>query len=216
MLLTLCMFNHRYALNPLWTAQMVYHSVMSLIIAVLLLAEVTLPITLILILGFFAWRLIRQKWINRIFTRLVYEKNAFAREFHEQVGRPAEEKGNKVAKPLAYLALILCIAVIFKTVWPYVFYHGDTAGVFFKEDLPWMFLSIGLIFLGFGVSASIISSLFFIRETKKFEVYNRSLEVYLLSKYLENISYITLGMALIVGTVCLWFFSLGRLLPIFR
>jgi hypothetical protein len=79
-----------------------------------------------------------------------------------------------------------------------------------------MFLSIGLIFLGFGVSASIISSLFFIRETKKFEVYNRSLEVYLLSKYLENISYITLGMALIVGTVCLWFFSLGRLLPIFR
>jgi hypothetical protein len=195
---------------------MVYHFVMSLIIGVLLLAEVTLPFILILILGFFAWRLIRQKWINRIFARLVYEKNAFAREFHEHVGRPAEEKGNKVAKPLAYIALILCIAVILKTVWPYVFYHSDTADVFFKDDLPWMFLSIGLIFLGFGVSASIISSLVFIRETKKFEVYNRSLEIYLLSKYLENISYITLGMALIIGTVYLWFFFLGKLLPIFR
>lgn len=195
---------------------MVYHFVMSLIIAALLLAEVALPVILLSVLGFFAWRLIRQKWINRIFARLVYEKNAFAREFHERVGCQAEEKGNKVAKPLAYIALILCIVVILMTVWPYVFYHGDTGDVFFKNDLPCMFLSIGLIFLGFGVSASIISSLVLIRETKKFEVYNRSLEIYLLSKYLENISYITLGMALIIGTVYVWFFSLESLLPIFR
>ena len=195
---------------------MVHHFVMSLIIAVLLLAEVTLPIISISVLGFFAWRLIRQKWINRIFARLVYEKNAFAREFHEQVGRPAEERGNKVTRPLGYIALVLCIAVILKTVCPHVLYHTETADVFFKDDLPWMFLSIGLIFLGFGVLASIISSLVFIRETKKFEVYNRSLEIYLLSKYLENISYIALGMTLIIGTVYLWFFTLESALPVFR
>jgi len=195
---------------------MVYNFVMSLIISVLLMAEVILPIILILILGFFAWRLIRKKWINRIFASLVYKKNPFVKEFHEYVGCSAEEKGNKVVKPLAYIALILCIAVILRTVWPYVFYHSDTADLFFKDELPWMFLSIGLIFLGFGVSASIISSLLFIRETKKFEVYNRSLEIYLLSKYLENILYITLGITLIIGTVYLWFFFLERLLPIFR
>ena len=189
---------------------------MSFIISVLLLAEAILPIVLILILGFFVWRLIRGKWINRIFVSLVYEKNPLVNEFHEQVGRSAEEKGNKVAKPLAYVALILCIGVISKTLWPHVFYHSDTAYLFIKDDLPWMFLSIGLIFLGFGISASIISSLLFIKETKKFEVYNRSLEIYLLAKYLENILYITLGMALIVGTVYLWFFFLERLLPIFR
>jgi len=216
MLLFSCAFNHGYTLHSLGAIRMVYHFVMSLIIAVLLLAEVSIPIILVLILGFSAWRLIRKKWINRIFARLVYEKNAFAKQFHEQVGRSAEEKGNKVAKPLAYIALILCIAVILKTVWPYVLCRGDTVDLFFKDDLPWMFLSIGLIFLGFGVSASIISSLVFIRETKKFEVYNRSLEIYLLSKFLENITYITLGMALIIGTVYLWFFSLERLLPIFR
>ena len=195
---------------------MVYNFLMSFIISVLLLAEAILPIVLILILGFFVWRLIRGKWINKIFVSLVYEKNPLVNEFHEQVGRSAEEKGNKVAKPLAYVALILCILVISKTLWPHVFYHSDTAYLFIKDDLPWMFLSIGLIFLGFGISASIISSLLFIKETKKFEVFNRSLEIYLLAKYLENILYITLGMALIVGTVYLWFFFLERLLPIFR
>ncbi len=195
---------------------MVYHFVMSLIIVVLLLAEVILPIVLILILGFFAWRLIREKWINRIFESFVYEKNPLVSELHEQVGRSAEEKGNRVVKPLAYIALILCIAAILKTLWPHVFYRSDTAYLFVKDDLPWMFLSIGLIFLGFGVSASIISSLVFIRETRKFEVYNRGLEIYLLSKYLENILYITLGIALIIGTVYVWFFFLERLLPIFR
>jgi hypothetical protein len=195
---------------------MVYHFVMSLIVTVLLLAEVMLPIFLILILGFFVWRLVREKWINRIFIRLVYERNPLVNEFHEQVGRSAEEKGNKVVRPLAYVALILCVGVILKILWPHVFYRGDTAYLFVKGDLPWMFLTIGLIFLGFGVSASIISSLVFIRETRKFEVYNRSLEIYLLSKYLENILYITLGIGLIIGTVYLWFFFLERLLPVFR
>lgn len=195
---------------------MVYHFIMSLIIAVLLLAEVVLPIALILILGFLVWRLIREKWVNRIFVSLVYENNPLVSEFHEKVGRSAEEKGNRVVKPLAYIALILCIAVILKTLWLQVVYHGDNVYLFVKDDLPWMFLSIGLVFLGFGVSASVISSLVFIRETKKFEVYNRSLEIYLLSKYLENILYITLGIALIIGTVYLWFFCLGKLLPVFR
>jgi len=195
---------------------MVYHFVMCLIISFLLLTEVILPIVLILILGFFVWRLIREKWINRIFVSLVYERIPLVNEFHEQVGRSAEEKGNKVVKPLAHIALISCVAIILKTLWPHVFYHSDTANLFVKNDLPWMFLSIGLIFLGFGVLASVISSLVFIRETKKFEVYNRSLEIYLLSKYLENILYITLGIALIIGTVYLWLFFLERLSPMFR
>ena len=156
---------------------MVYNFVMSFIITVLLLAEVILPIILILILGFFVWRLIQQKWINRIFASLVYEKNPFVKEFYERVGRSSEENGNKVVKPLAYIALILSFAAILKTLWPYIFYsRSDTADLFIKDGLPWMFLYIGLIFMGFGVLASIISSLLFIRETKKFEVYNRSLE----------------------------------------
>ena len=194
---------------------MVYNFVMSFIVTVLLLAEVILPIILILILGFFVWRLIREKWINRIFVSLVYEKHPFVKEFHEVVGRLAEEKGNKVVKPLAYVALISSIAAIGRTLWPYVLSHSDASDLFLKVGLPWMFLYIGLIFLGFGVLASIISSLVFIRETKKFEVYNRSIEIYLLSKYLENILYITLGIALIIGTVYLWFFLLEKLGPVF-
>jgi ribosomal protein L40E len=79
-----------------------------------------------------------------------------------------------------------------------------------------MFLYIGLIFLGFGVSASVIFSLFFIKEAKKIKVYNRSLETYLLTKYLENILYMTFGIALIIGVASLWFFFLEKLLPIFR
>jgi hypothetical protein len=195
---------------------MVYNFVMSFIITVLLLAEVILPIILILILGFFVWRFIREKWINRIFATLVYEKHPFVKEFYERVGRLAEENGNKVVKPLAYIALILSIALIFKTLWPYViYYHSDTTDSFLKNGLPLMFLCIGLVFLGFGVSASVISSLLFIRQTKKFEVYNRSIEIYLLSKYLENILYITLGITLIVGTVYLWVFFLEKLVPVF-
>ena len=179
-------------------------------IVVLLLAEVILPIVLILILGFFIWRLIRKKWINRIFESLVYQRNSLVREFYKKVGRSVEEKGNKVVKPIAYIALILCIAVILKTLWPYVIYQSDRASLFLMDGLPCMFLYIELTFVGFGVSASVISSLFFIRETKKFKVYNRSLEIYLLSKTLGNILYITLGITLIIGIVYLWLFFLEK------
>jgi ribosomal protein L40E len=185
-------------------------------IVVLLLAEVILPIILILALGFFMWRLVRKKWIDRIFSNLVYKRNPWVREFYKDVGRSVVEKGNKLVRPIAYITLILCISVILKTLWPHVFHHSDTANLFLTDGLPLMFLYIGLIFLGFGVSTSVISSLFFIREAKKFMVYNRSLEIYLLSKYLENILYITLGIALIVGVAYLWFFFLEKLLPIFR
>jgi len=162
------------------------------------------------------WHLVRKRWIDRIFANLVYKRNPLVREFYMDVGRSVEEKGNRLVRPIAYIALILCIAVILKTLWPHVFHHSDTANLFLTDGLPLMFLYIGLIFLGFGVSTSVISSLFFIREAKKFRVYNRSLEIYLLSKYLENILYITLGIALIVGVAYLWFFFLEKLLPIFR
>jgi ribosomal protein L40E len=194
---------------------MIYNFLMSFIITILLLAEVILPIILILILGFLVWRLIREKWINRIFEILVYERHPFVKEFHEVIGRLAEEKGSKVVRPLGYIALILSTALIFKILWPYVFAHSSKAELFFKDGLPQLFLYIGLIFLGFGVLASIISSLVFIGETKKYEVYNRSIEIYLLSKYLEHILYITLGIALIIGTVYLWFFLLEKLGPVF-
>jgi ribosomal protein L40E len=187
----------------------------SFMINLLLLAEAILPVFLILILGFFVWRLIRRKWIDRIFASLVYKKNPFVREFYEQVGRLVEEKGNKVVKPLAYVALILCIALIFKILWPYVFYQRHTANLLLKGGLPLMFLYMGLILMGFGVSASVISSLFFIKETKKFKVYNRSIEIYLLTKYFENILYMVLGIALIVGIAYLWFFFLEMLVPVF-
>jgi hypothetical protein len=195
---------------------MIYNFVVSFIIVVLLLAEVILPILLILALGFFMWRLARKKWIDRIFASLVYQRNPLVREFHKQVGRSVEEKGNKLVKPVAYMALILCIALILKTLWPHVFHHSNTVNLSLMDGLPSMFLYIGLIFLGFGVSASVISTLFFTKEAKKFRVYNRSLEIYLLSKYLENILHITLGIALIIGVAYLWFFFLEKLLPIFR
>ena len=185
-------------------------------IVVLLLAEVILPIILILALGFFMWRLVREKWIDRIFASLVYQRNPLVKEFHKQVGRSVEEKGNKLVKPIAYIALILCIAFILKTLWPHVFHQSATANLSLIDGLPSMFLYIGLIFLAFGVSASVISSLLFIKEAKKFRVNNRSLEIYLLSKYLENILYIALGIALIIGVAYLWFFLLEKLLPIFR
>jgi len=188
----------------------------SLLTIVLLLAEVLIPIILILVLGFLVWRLIRAKWVNRIFEGLVYKKNPLVKEFYGQVGRFVDEKGNKVVKPLAYIALILCMAVILKILWPYVLYQSDTATLFLKDGLPWMFLYVGLILMGFGALASTISSLLFIKETKKYKVYNRSIEIYLLSKYFENILYIALGIALILGTVHLWFFFLEKLLPIFK
>ena len=187
----------------------------SFMINLLLLAEIVLPIILIVILGFFAWRLIREKWINRIFTSLVYKKNPFVSEFYEQVGRLAEEKGNKVVKPVSYIALILCVALIFKILWPYIFHPGHTANLFLEGGLPLMFLYMGLIFVGLGVTASVISSLLFIKETKKFNVYHRSIEIYLLSKYFENTLQITLGIALIVGAAYLWFFFLDLLVPVF-
>lgn len=189
--------------------------VISFMINLLLVVEVMLPVILISIMGFFIWRLIREKWINRIFESLVYKKNPFVKEFYEQVGRLAEEKGNKIIKPLSYIALILCIALIFKILWPYVFYQSHTANLFLESGLPLMFLYMGLIFMGLGVTASVISSLLFIKETKKFNVYNRSIEIYLLSKYFENILHITLGIALIAGTAYLWFFSLNMLVPVF-
>jgi len=184
-------------------------------INLLLLAEAILPVILILILGFFVWRLIRGKWIDRIFASLVYKKNPFVKEFYEQVGRSAEEKGNKIIKPLAYIALILCIALIFKILWPYIFYQSHTANLFLESGLPLTFLYMGLIFMGLGVSASVISSLLFIKETKRFNVYNRSIEIYLLSKYFENILHITLAIALIAGTAYLWFLLLDMVVPVF-
>ena len=190
--------------------------VISFMINLLLVVEVMLPVILISIMGFFIWRLIREKWINRIFESLVYKKNPFVKKFYEQVGRLAEEKGNKIIKPLSYIALILCIALIFKILWPYVFYQSHTANLFLESGLPLMFLYMGLIFMGLGVTASVISSLLFIKETKKFNVYNRSIEIYLLSKYFENILHITLGIALVVGTAYLWFFVLDLSVPVFR
>ncbi len=82
---------------------------------------------------------------------------------------------------IAYIALIFCIGLILKALWPHVFHHNDSANLFLMDGLPLMFFYMGLIFLGFGVSASVISSVFFIKEVKKFRVYNRSLEIYLLS-----------------------------------
>ncbi len=187
----------------------------SLLVIFLLLAEVILPIILILILGFFVWRLIQKKWINKMFTSFVYKKNPLVREFYEQVGHSVEEKGNKAAKPLAYIALILCIAIIFKILWSYGFFQTATPNSSLKDELPRLFLYVGLIFLGLGVSASVISSFVFVKETNKFKVYNRSIEIYLLSKYFENILYMILGMALIIGAVYLWFFVLEMLVPVF-
>jgi ribosomal protein L40E len=190
--------------------------VISFMINLLLLAEIILPIILITILGFFAWRVIRKKWIHRIFASLVYKKNPFVSDFYEQVGRYVEEKGNKVVKPVSYIALILCVALIFKILWPYIFHPGYTPNLFLEGGLPLTFLYMGLVFMGLGVSASVISSLLFIKETKKFDVYNRSIEIYLLSKYFENILHITLGIALVVGTAYLWFFVLDLSVPVFR
>jgi ribosomal protein L40E len=189
--------------------------VISFLLNLLLLAEIILPIILIIILGFFAWRLIRKKWINRMFSKLVYKKNPFVSDFYEQVGHSIEEKGNKVVKPVSYVALILCVALIFKILWPYIFHPGQSATLFLEGGLPLTFLYMGWVFVGLGVSASVISSLFFIKETKKFDVYNRSVEIYLLSKYFEDILHITLGIALVVGTVYLWFFVLDLSVPVF-
>jgi hypothetical protein len=183
---------------------------------VLLLAEVIMPIILILILGFFVWHLTRRKWINRIFAKLIYRRNPLVRLFYEKVSRSVEEKGNKALKPLAYITIILFIAVMSKILWPYLYNQNDMTDSFLNDGLPLMFLYTGLIFVGFGFFASIIWSILFIRETKKFRIYNRSLEIYLLGKYLENILYITLGLTLIVGSVYLWLFCLESLSPIFN
>ena len=190
--------------------------VISFMLNLLLMAEIILPIILIIVLGFFAWRLIRKKWIHRIFANFVYKKNPFVSDFYEQVGHSVEEKGNKVVKPVSYIALILCVALIFKILWPYIFRPGHSANLFLEGGLPLTFLYMGLVFVGLGVSASVISSLLFIKETKKFDVYNRSIEIYLLSKYFEDILHITLGIALVVGTVYLWFFVLDLSVPVFR
>jgi hypothetical protein len=188
----------------------------SFMINLLLAIEIILPVLLVLFMGFFVWRLIRKKWVNRIFTSFIYKKNLYVREFYEQVGHSIEEKGNKVVKPLAYIALILCIGLIFKVLWPYVFYQIETADSFIKGGLTSTFLYMGLIFMGLGVSVSLISSFFFIKETRKLKVYSRSIEIYLLSKYVETILYMILGITLIVGTVYLWFFCLEMLVPVFN
>jgi ribosomal protein L40E len=190
--------------------------VISFMINLLLLAEIVLPVLLIIILGLFAWRLIRKKWIHRIFTSLVYKKNPFVRDFYEQVGHYVDETGTKVVKPVSYIALILCVGLIFKILWPYIFHPGRSASLFLEGGLPLSFLYMGLVFMGLGVSGSVISSLLFIKETRKFDVYNRSIEIYLLSKYFENILHITLGIALVVGTAYLWFFVLDVSVPVFR
>jgi ribosomal protein L40E len=190
--------------------------VISFMINLLLLAEIVLPVLLIIILGLFAWRLIRKKWIHRIFTSLVYKKNPFVRDFYEQVGHYVDETGTKVVKPVSYIALILCVGLIFKILWPYIFHPGRSASLFLEGGLPLSFLYMGLVFMGLGVSGSVISSLLFIKETRKFDVYNRSIEIYLLSKYFENILHIALGIALVVGTAYLWFFVLDVSVPVFR
>jgi ribosomal protein L40E len=188
----------------------------SFMVNLLLLAEIVLPIILIIILGFSAWRLIRKKWMSRIFASLVYKKNPFVSDFYEQVGHSVEEKGNRVVKPVSDIALILCVALIFRILWPYIIHPEPSADLFLEGGLPLTFLYMGLVFVGLGVLASVISSLVFIKETKKFDVYNRSIEIYLLSKYFENILHITLGIALIVGAVYLWFFVLDLSVPVFR
>lgn len=187
----------------------------SFVINLLLAVEIILPVLLVLFMGFFIWRLIRRKWVNRFFTTFVYRKNSYVKEFYEQVGHSLEEKGNKVVKPLAYIALILCIALIFRILWPYVFCETGAANSFIQDGLTSTFLYMGLIFMGLGVSVSLISSLLFIKETRKLKIYHRSIEIYLLSKYFENILYVTLGIVLIVGTVYLWFFILEMLVPVF-
>jgi hypothetical protein len=187
----------------------------SFMINLLLAIEIILPVLLLLFMGFFVWRLIRKKWVNRVFTSFIYKKNLYVREFYEQVGHSIEEKGNKVVKPLAYIALILCIGLIFKILWPHVFNQIETADSIIEGGLTSTFLYMGLIFIGLGVSVSLISSFFFIKETRKLKVYSRSIEIYLLSKYFENILYMILGITLIVGTVYLWFFCLEMLVPVF-
>jgi ribosomal protein L40E len=216
MLISLCQFNLNDTLKPVGSVHMGNKFVISFMLNLLLLAEVILPIILIIILGFFAWRLIQKKWIHRIFASLVYKKNPFVSDFYEQVGRYVEEKGNKFVKPVSYIALILCVALILKILWPYVFYQHTTVDSFLEGGLPLMFLYMGLIFVGLGISSSVISSLFFIKETRKFNVYQRSVEIYLLSKYFENILHITLGIALVVGAAYLWFFFLDVSVPVFR
>jgi len=195
---------------------MVQNFVVSFIVVVLLLAEAILPILLILALGFLAWRLIRKKWVDRIFADLIYRRNRLVKEFYQQVAPSVEKKGDRVIRPLAYVALISCIALILRALWPHVLHYNYAADQLFLDSLAKMFLHIGLIFLGFGISASFVSSFFFIKEAKKIKMYNRSLEIYLLSKYLENILCITLGIALIIGVAYVWFFLLEELLPIFR
>ncbi|MGQ9647812.1 MAG: hypothetical protein ACUVWO_14905 [Thermodesulfobacteriota bacterium] len=182
----------------------------------LLLAEIFLPVILIILLGFLTWRLVRQKWVNWVFVNLVYKKNPFLSDFYEQVGRHVEEKGNQFVKPVSYMALLLCVALIIKILWPHILHQGRPANSFLEDEMPLIFLYMGLIFVGLGVSASVISSIFFIKETGKFNVYHRSVEVYLLSKYFENILHFTLGIALIVATAYLWFFVLDLVVPVFR
>src|SRR5512136_2407333 len=123
----------------------------SFMMNLLLLAEIILPIILIIILGFLAWRLVRKKWIYRIFANLVYKKNPFVSDFYEQVGHSIEEKGSKVVKPVSYIALILCVVFIFKILWPYIFYPDQSANLFLEGGLPLTFLYMGLVFLGLGV-----------------------------------------------------------------
>jgi len=90
----------------------------SFMMNLLLLAEIILPILLIIVLGLFAWRLVRRKWIHRIFANLVYKKNPLVSDFYGLVGHYVEETGTKVVKPVSYIALILCVALIFKILWP--------------------------------------------------------------------------------------------------
>ncbi len=182
----------------------------------LLLAEIALPVTLIILLGFLAWRLVQGKWVNKFFVSFVYKRSPFVSDFYEQVGRSIEEKGNRFVRPVSYIALILCVALIFRILWPHLIDQRHPASSFLEDELPLIFLHMGLIFVGLGISASVISSLFFIKETGKFNVYHRSVEIYLLSKYLENILNFALGISVIVATAYLWFFLLDLLVPVFR
>jgi len=70
--------------------------VISFVINLLMLAEIVLPILLIIILGLFAWRVIRKKWIHRIFTNLVYKRNPFVADFYEQVAVTLKKLGRRL------------------------------------------------------------------------------------------------------------------------
>lgn len=180
-----------------------------------MLTEAALPIILILILGFLLWRLTQPKWINRVFASFVYKRNPFVKEFFGQIAQVVDEKGKKIWKKGSWFVYLLCLAIILVSFLPYFPYQDHTVKLFLKEGLPKMFLHLGMIFIGYAVSLSVTSTFLFVKEMKKCKVSNRGMEIYLLGKYLENISYLISGLTLVIGGIYLWFYFLEKLLPVF-